>query len=81
MIQDLFSTLTKLELMERLEGCGLPFAGIGTPGDLFDEPHLLASGGLIDVTMEDGKSTLIPSFPMAGTATEGLPLKVPGAND
>ena len=31
--------------------------------------------------LEDGKSTLIPSFPMTGTATEGLPLKVPGAND
>ena len=63
-IQDLFSTLTKLELMERLEGCGLPFAGIGTPGDLFDEPHLLASGGLIDVTMEDGKSTRLPALPL-----------------
>ena len=63
-IQNLFSTLTKLELMERLEDCGLPFAGIGTPGDLFDEPHLLASDGLIDVTMEDGKSTRLPALPL-----------------
>ena len=31
--------------------------------------------------LDEGKSALIPSFPMTGTATEGLPLKVPGAND
>ena len=63
-IQDLFLTLTKTELMRRLEDCGLPFAGIGTPADLFDEPHLLASGGLLDVTMQDGKSTRLPAIPL-----------------
>jgi len=63
-IQDLFLTLAKTELMRRLEDCGLPFAGIGTPADLFDEPHLLASGGLLDVTMQDGKSTRLPAIPL-----------------
>ncbi|MEE2782615.1 MAG: CaiB/BaiF CoA-transferase family protein [Pseudomonadota bacterium] len=63
-IGDLFLSLTKSELMARLEECGLPFAGIGTPADLFDEPHLLACGGLIDVTMQDGKSTRLPALPL-----------------
>ena len=31
--------------------------------------------------LEDGKSTLIASFPIAGTATEGLATKTPGAGD
>ena len=28
--------------------------------------------------LEDGKSTLIPSFPFAGSATQGLKVKIPG---
>ena len=31
--------------------------------------------------LEDGKSALIASFPVTGTATEGLATKVPGTND
>jgi len=46
-----------------------------------DSAEYQAAYALRYEALEDGKSTLIPSFPMAGTATEGLPLKVPGAND
>ena len=31
--------------------------------------------------LEDGKSSLVASFPMGGTATEGLQTKVPGSAD
>lgn len=31
--------------------------------------------------LENGRSALIASFPIAGTATEGLATKIPGAND
>lgn len=63
-VQKLFSTLNKSELMEKLEGCGLPFAGVGSPADLFDDPHLLASGGLLDVTIPGGSATKLPALPI-----------------
>jgi crotonobetainyl-CoA:carnitine CoA-transferase CaiB-like acyl-CoA transferase len=63
-VQELFSTLTKSELMAKLETCGLPYAGVGTPADLFDDPHLLASGGLLDVTIPGGETTRLPALPI-----------------
>lgn len=63
---------TAAELAERMEHAGLPFAPIRKPEDLFDDPHLLATGGLADVTLSDGeragttvKTTLLP-FTLAG---------------
>jgi len=55
---------TRDELVARLDGSGLPFAPIGRPEDLFDDPHLLASGGLQPVTLEDGTLTLLPVVPV-----------------
>ena len=63
-VRELFSTFTKSELMQKLETCGLPHAGIGRPQDLFDDPHLLASGGLIDVTVPGGDATRLPALPL-----------------
>ena len=63
-VQEQFSTFTKAELMAKLETCGLPFAGVGTPSDLFDDPHLLESGGLLDVTIPGGKATRLPALPI-----------------
>ena len=45
-IRELIAGFTRAELIDRLEGTGLPFAPIGRPQDMFDDPHLLASGGL-----------------------------------
>jgi crotonobetainyl-CoA:carnitine CoA-transferase CaiB-like acyl-CoA transferase len=56
--------LTKAELVARLDGSGLPFAPIGRPEDLFDDPHLIASGGLAPVTLPDGTATLLPLIPV-----------------
>ena len=63
-VQEQFSTFTKAELMAKLETCGLPFAGVGTPSDLFDDPHLLESGGLLDVTIPGGEATRLPALPI-----------------
>jgi crotonobetainyl-CoA:carnitine CoA-transferase CaiB-like acyl-CoA transferase len=63
-VQQVFSTLDKAELMEKLEACGLPYAGVGRPADLFDDPHLLASGGLLDVTIPGGNATKLPALPL-----------------
>ncbi len=56
---------SRAELIARLEGSGLPFAPIGRPEDLFDDPHLLASGGLQPVTLDDGTLTLLPLVPVS----------------
>ncbi len=55
---------SKAELIARLDGSGLPFAPIGRPEDLFDDPHLLASGGLRPVELVDGTRTLLPIIPV-----------------
>jgi len=55
------------ELAAAMEAAGLPFAPIRRPEDLYDDPHLLATGGLADVKLPDGeragqtvKTTLLP---------------------
>ncbi|QMW24313.1 CaiB/BaiF CoA transferase family protein [Sandaracinobacteroides saxicola] len=55
---------TKAELIARLDGSGLPFAPIGRPEELFEDPHLLASGGLRAVELPDGTPTLLPVIPV-----------------
>lgn len=55
------------ELSELFERAGLPYAPIRRPEDLYDDPHLLATGGLADIELPDGdkagqmvKTTLFP---------------------
>ncbi|MCZ8100803.1 MAG: CaiB/BaiF CoA-transferase family protein [Burkholderiaceae bacterium] len=42
------------ELAAIFERAGLPFAPINRPEDLFDDPHLVQTGGLADVVVPDG---------------------------
>ena len=55
-----FAAMSKAELIARLELAGLPFAPISRPEDLFDDPHLLASGALVATTLPDGEQTRLP---------------------
>ena len=64
-IRALFAGLTRDEAVARLERSGLPFAPIARPEDLFDDPHLLGSGGLEPVTLPDGTETRLPTLPIA----------------
>ena len=55
------------ELSGLFERAGLPYAPIRRPEDLYDDPHLLATGGLADIELPDGdkagqtvKTTLFP---------------------
>ena len=63
-VRDAFSKLTRVELMEALERCGLPFAHVARPQDLFDDPHLGASGGLLPLTMPNGTPAALPALPL-----------------
>ena len=51
LLRERFSAFSATELAERFERIGLPYAPITRPQDLFDDPHLLATGGLAPVTL------------------------------
>ena len=54
---------TQDALAGKLEAIGMPFAPIAKPWDLLDDPHLKASGGLID-TLIAGKHIHVPALPL-----------------
>lgn len=60
----IFRRLTKRQVMDTCERLGLPFAPIARPEDLFDDPHLNASGGLSPVTLLNGVKTKVPLLPI-----------------
>jgi len=74
--------LATLEAM--CERAGLPFARIARPSDLFEDPHLKASGGLIPITLPDGRTCHVPALPIAMDGAR-LPLRLdlpkPGEHD
>ncbi len=56
---------TKADLATKLEAIGLPFAPISKPWDLLDDPHLKASGGLLETRTPGGKNFHAPTLPLA----------------
>ncbi|WP_336962738.1 CaiB/BaiF CoA-transferase family protein [Sphingobium aquiterrae] len=63
-VSALFVSMVREDLVAKLESLGLPFAPIVRPDELFDDPHLTASGGLIDVTIPGGERTRLPGLPI-----------------
>jgi crotonobetainyl-CoA:carnitine CoA-transferase CaiB-like acyl-CoA transferase len=63
-VRELLQRFDREELIARLERTGVPFAPIGRPEDLFDDPHLLAGGRLAVVTLPDGTQTRLPTLPL-----------------
>lgn len=59
-----FKTMTQADLMAKLETSGLPFAPIARPEDLFDDAHLNAAGGLLDIDLPDGTHARLPALPL-----------------
>jgi crotonobetainyl-CoA:carnitine CoA-transferase CaiB-like acyl-CoA transferase len=68
-IQDVIGKLPQAEVEARCERCNVSWAPVGQPGDLFTDPHLLATGGLVDVFVsrfggEGGKRVGLPALPV-----------------
>ena len=63
-VRSLFLECDSEELMARLKQCGLPYAPVSRPEDLFADPHLLASGGLLNVTTPEGRRAGLPALPL-----------------
>ncbi len=64
------------ELSQVMEDAGLPFAPIRRPEDLYDDPHLLETGGFAQIRLPDGaragESAQAPLFPIT---LDGMRLK------
>jgi crotonobetainyl-CoA:carnitine CoA-transferase CaiB-like acyl-CoA transferase len=63
-VRELIGGFDATTLVAKLEDIGVPFAPIGKPEDLFEDPHLLAGGGLREVTLPDGRQTRLPILPL-----------------
>ena len=68
-LQEVLATLPQAEVARRCERCNVSWAPVGQPGDLFTDPHLLATGGLVDVFIsrfgaDDGKVAGLPALPV-----------------
>ncbi|MGH6944214.1 MAG: CaiB/BaiF CoA transferase family protein [Geminicoccaceae bacterium] len=64
LVAEVLGRHAKAELIRLLEQANIPFAPVARPGDLFDDPHLLASGGLLDVVMPGDLRTRLPGLPV-----------------
>jgi crotonobetainyl-CoA:carnitine CoA-transferase CaiB-like acyl-CoA transferase len=76
-VAEVFRALPKAELMARCEALGLPFAPINRPGDLFGDPHLLASGGLLPVDLSGAENAPGGAPARTDAGLPGLPLMLP----
>lgn len=66
------------ELSAMFEANELPFAPITRPEELFDDPHLNATGGLAAVRMNDGSASKVPLMPFTlGGKRPGIRLQPP----
>ncbi|MDP3083527.1 MAG: CaiB/BaiF CoA-transferase family protein, partial [Rubrivivax sp.] len=83
LLRQRFAGFSAAELQRRFEQTGLPCAPITRPEDLFDDPHLRASGGLAPLTVPADASiagrrvdTQVPLLPLAIDG-QRLPLRQP----
>ncbi len=69
------------DVMARCERIGLPFSPIRRPEDLFEDPHLGASGGLLPITAGSEQSGA-PALPLSfDNARPGIRRDVPGCGE
>jgi len=64
-LRGVFLTYDPGDLIAKLDATGLPYAPISKPEDLSSDPHLLESGGLLDMTLPDGAKVALPALPVS----------------
>jgi crotonobetainyl-CoA:carnitine CoA-transferase CaiB-like acyl-CoA transferase len=63
-VAGVFRNYSKAALMAKCEANGLPYAPITKPEELFEDPHLLGSNGLLELRLGDGRTTHLPALPL-----------------
>jgi crotonobetainyl-CoA:carnitine CoA-transferase CaiB-like acyl-CoA transferase len=67
-IEALARTMTSAELVAHLETARVPYSPVNTPLDVLDDPHLTASGGLVEVQTAEGDAIKVPALPITSSA-------------
>jgi crotonobetainyl-CoA:carnitine CoA-transferase CaiB-like acyl-CoA transferase len=71
------------ELSAKLDQLNICFSPINRPEDLFDDPHVLRPGGLVNNVNADGEAFRVPALPLQWNGAnlgEGLRVPVLGAD-
>ncbi len=68
-LQEVLASIPQKEVETRCERANVSWAPVAQPGDLFTDPHLLATGGLVNVFISrfgggDGKMAGLPALPL-----------------
>ncbi len=63
-IKEIFGKLTLDEALKLAEEARIPFAPIARAEDMFTDPHLLATGGLVPTVLPNGIKTMLPKLPI-----------------
>lgn len=63
-LSEMFKQIPTQQVVEGCEKSVIPFAPILRPDELFDDPHLNESGGLVETVLPGGKRTKLPKIPL-----------------
>lgn len=68
-LREIIGRYTQADVQARCERANVSWAPVGQPGDLFTDPHLLATGGLLDVMISrlggtGGTAAKLPALPV-----------------
>lgn len=81
-IQSRIAELTLAEAEMLGERAAIPFAPVRRPDELFEDVHLLESGGLLQTRLPDGRMTKLPKLPLRIEGYEfGLRLEPPALGE
>ena len=67
-IREVAAKYSSLDLQRKLDKASVPYAPLQRPDQLLNDPHLKASGQLMTVPMEGGKTGDLPKLPFASSA-------------
>ena len=79
----LFRSWDVKDLSDKLDRLNICFSPINRPEDLFNDPHVLRPGGLVNNVTADGKPFRVPALPVEWNGSnlgEGLKVPVLGAD-
>ena len=63
-LRAMFAAMTADQVIALAEDARIPFSPIARPEDLFDDPHLVATGGLLETRLPGGVDTRLPRLPI-----------------
>lgn len=63
-VEKLMAAYTKEEIVRKCDAAGICFAPIARPEDLFEDPQLNQTGGLLETIFPSGEKTKMPGLPV-----------------